>query len=100
MFLYALVTLINNTLFVLLGRVGRRLSFFTCLATLIIGGFLTAISNSFWTWASTRFIVGLTIPAIYQIPFIICKHLNFAINLHFAIEIIIHIGEQRYIFIY
>ncbi|XP_071635375.1 carcinine transporter isoform X2 [Temnothorax longispinosus] len=53
-------------------RIGRRLSFFTCLATLIIGGFLTAISNNFWTWASTRFVVGLTIPAIYQIPFIIC----------------------------
>ncbi|XP_018306964.1 carcinine transporter isoform X3 [Mycetomoellerius zeteki] len=53
-------------------RIGRRLSFFTCLATLIIGSFLTAISNNFWIWASTRFIVGLTIPAIYQIPFIIC----------------------------
>ncbi|KYN09242.1 Organic cation transporter 1 [Trachymyrmex cornetzi] len=56
-------------------RIGRRLSFFTCLATLIIGGFLTAISNNFWTWASTRFIVGLTIPAIYQIPFIISLEL-------------------------
>ncbi|XP_011157997.1 carcinine transporter isoform X2 [Solenopsis invicta] len=56
-------------------RIGRRLSFFTCLATLITGGFLTAISNNFWTWASTRFIVGLTIPAIYQIPFIISLEL-------------------------
>lgn len=54
-------------------RIGRRLSFFTCLATLITGGFLTSISNSFWTWAATRVVVGLTIPAIYQIPFIICK---------------------------
>ncbi|KAL6263397.1 hypothetical protein P5V15_006188 [Pogonomyrmex californicus] len=56
-------------------RIGRRLSFFTCLATLITGGFLTAISNNFWTWASTRFVVGLTIPAIYQIPFIISLEL-------------------------
>ncbi|XP_025072901.1 carcinine transporter isoform X2 [Pogonomyrmex barbatus] len=56
-------------------RIGRRLSFFTCLATLITGSFLTAISNNFWTWASTRFVVGLTIPAIYQIPFIISLEL-------------------------
>ncbi|KYN36385.1 Organic cation transporter 1 [Trachymyrmex septentrionalis] len=56
-------------------RIGRRLSFFSCLAILIIGGFLTAISNNFWTWASTRFVVGLTIPAIYQIPFIISLEL-------------------------
>ncbi|XP_025163436.1 carcinine transporter isoform X3 [Harpegnathos saltator] len=56
-------------------RIGRRLSFFTCLATLITGGFLTSISNNFWTWAATRVIVGLTIPAIYQIPFIISLEL-------------------------
>lgn len=56
-------------------RIGRRLSFFTCLATLITGGFLTSISNSFWTWAATRVVVGLTIPAIYQIPFIISLEL-------------------------
>ncbi|XP_011063251.1 PREDICTED: organic cation transporter protein isoform X1 [Acromyrmex echinatior] len=56
-------------------RIGRRLSFFTCLAILIIGGFLTAISSNFWTWVSTRFVVGLTIPAIYQIPFIISLEL-------------------------
>ncbi|XP_012278718.1 carcinine transporter [Orussus abietinus] len=56
-------------------RIGRRLSFFTCLATLIAGAFFTAISNSFWTWAATRMVVGLTIPAIYQIPFIISLEL-------------------------
>ncbi|XP_020279602.1 carcinine transporter isoform X2 [Pseudomyrmex gracilis] len=56
-------------------RIGRRLSFFTCLATLITGSFLTSLTNSFWSWASTRFIVGLTIPAIYQIPFIISLEL-------------------------
>ncbi|XP_078032878.1 carcinine transporter [Augochlora pura] len=56
-------------------RIGRRLSFFTCLATLITGGFLTSLSNSFWTWAATRVVVGLTIPAIYQIPFIISLEL-------------------------
>ncbi|XP_051160206.1 carcinine transporter [Leptopilina boulardi] len=56
-------------------RIGRRLSFFSCLATLIAGGFLTSISNSFWTWAACRVVVGLTIPAIYQIPFIISLEL-------------------------
>ncbi|XP_050458332.1 carcinine transporter isoform X1 [Cataglyphis hispanica] len=56
-------------------RIGRKLSFFACLATLITGGFLTSITNNFWTWASTRFVVGLTIPAIYQIPFIISLEL-------------------------
>lgn len=56
-------------------RIGRRLSFFTCLATLITGGILTSIANSFWTWAATRMVVGLTIPAIYQIPFIISLEL-------------------------
>ncbi|XP_043288498.1 carcinine transporter [Venturia canescens] len=56
-------------------RIGRKLSFFTCLATLIAGGCLTSISNSFWSWAACRFVVGLTIPAIYQIPFIISLEL-------------------------
>ncbi|XP_074101720.1 carcinine transporter isoform X2 [Cotesia typhae] len=56
-------------------RIGRRLSFFSCLATLITGGILTSIANSFWTWAVCRVVVGLTIPAIYQIPFIISLEL-------------------------
>ncbi|XP_011496168.1 PREDICTED: organic cation transporter 1 [Ceratosolen solmsi marchali] len=56
-------------------RLGRRLSFFICLGTLIIGACLTAVTNNFWSWAVTRTIVGLTIPAIYQIPFIISLEL-------------------------
>ncbi|XP_046398973.1 carcinine transporter isoform X2 [Ischnura elegans] len=56
-------------------RVGRRLSFFSCLATLLLGGILTAAAPNFWSWAGCRFIVGLTIPAIYQIPFIISLEL-------------------------
>jgi predicted MFS family arabinose efflux permease len=54
-------------------RFGRRLSFFSCLAVLIIGNLLSAAAPNFWSWAVFRFIVGLTVPAIYQIPFIICK---------------------------
>lgn len=54
-------------------RFGRRPSFFTCLATLIAGNLLSAAAPEFWSWAFFRFIVGLTVPAIYQIPFIICK---------------------------
>jgi MFS family permease len=51
--------------------IGRKKSFFLCLSVLIVGGLSTAFASSFWMWACSRFIVGLTIPAIYQIPFII-----------------------------
>ncbi|XP_059619144.1 carcinine transporter [Phlebotomus argentipes] len=56
-------------------RVGRRISYFFCLATLLLGSFLTAVSPNFWTWAASRIIVGLTIPAVYQIPFILALEL-------------------------
>lgn len=52
-------------------RVGRKISFFLCLGVELAGGFLTALAPNFWLWAACRFVVGLTIPAIYQIPFII-----------------------------
>lgn len=52
-------------------RSGRRISYFLCLATLLFGSFLTVISSNFWMWAFSRMIVGLCIPAVYQIPFII-----------------------------
>lgn len=55
-------------------RVGRKISFFTCLTTLLVGSILTAYADHFWVWVVARTIVGLTIPAIYQIPFIICKY--------------------------
>lgn len=54
-------------------RAGRRIAYFTCLATLLTGSFLTAASINFWMWTFSRIIVGLTIPAVYQIPFIIGK---------------------------
>ncbi|KAI5737201.1 hypothetical protein M8J76_011028 [Diaphorina citri] len=56
-------------------RLGRKLSFFLCLATLVGGSLLSAITQNFWQWAATRVVVGLTIPAIYQIPFIISLEL-------------------------
>ncbi|XP_013114234.1 carcinine transporter [Stomoxys calcitrans] len=56
-------------------RAGRRTSYFTCLATLLLGSLITSISTDFWTWAGSRVIVGLTIPAVYQIPFIISLEL-------------------------
>ncbi|XP_065202119.1 carcinine transporter [Planococcus citri] len=56
-------------------RIGRKRSFFICLSTLILGNVLTALSVEFWQWAISRAIVGLTIPAVYQIPFIICLEL-------------------------
>ncbi|XP_062547711.1 carcinine transporter isoform X2 [Armigeres subalbatus] len=56
-------------------RAGRRTSYFCCLATLLFGSFITAASRSFSMWALSRVIVGLTIPAVYQIPFIIALEL-------------------------
>ncbi|XP_052864161.1 carcinine transporter [Anopheles cruzii] len=56
-------------------RSGRRISYFSCLATLLAGSFITAASTNFWMWAFSRVIVGLTIPAVYQIPFIIALEL-------------------------
>jgi len=56
-------------------RVGRKPSFFLCLGIEIAGGLLTAVAPNFWLWSLCRFIVGLTIPAIYQIPFIIALEL-------------------------
>jgi MFS family permease len=61
-------------------RYGRRLSYFSCLATLLLGSFITAFSRDFGTWAFSRIIVGLTIPAVYQIPFIIGEHSTLAVN--------------------
>ncbi|XP_008178363.1 carcinine transporter [Acyrthosiphon pisum] len=60
---------------VLNDRIGRRKSYFLCLATLIVGSLLTACAMNFWWWAMSRVIVGLTIPAVYQIPFIISLEL-------------------------
>ncbi|XP_026469620.1 carcinine transporter [Ctenocephalides felis] len=56
-------------------RFGRRSTYFTCLATLLVGSVLTSVSRDFRTWAASRAIVGLTIPAVYQIPFIIALEL-------------------------
>ncbi|KAJ6648260.1 Carcinine transporter [Pseudolycoriella hygida] len=56
-------------------RAGRRTSYFSCLATLLFGSFLTALSVNFWMWTVSRIIVGMTIPAVYQIPFIIALEL-------------------------
>ncbi|XP_058820059.1 carcinine transporter isoform X2 [Topomyia yanbarensis] len=56
-------------------RAGRRISYFSCLATLLLGSFITAASTDFGMWAFSRVIVGLTIPAVYQIPFIIALEL-------------------------
>lgn len=64
-------------------RLGRRIAYFTCLATLLVGSFITAISPSFAVWAFSRAIVGLTIPAVYQIPFIIGKSLTIQYDYQF-----------------
>ncbi|CAH1105213.1 unnamed protein product [Psylliodes chrysocephalus] len=55
--------------------IGRKKSFFLCLTTLLLGSLLTVTAQNFWWWASSRIVVGLTIPAMYQIPFIISLEL-------------------------
>jgi MFS family permease len=66
-------------------RYGRRISYFSCLATLLVGSFITAFSTDFGMWAFSRIIVGLTIPAVYQIPFIIGKRLIYS-QLQFVLK--------------
>ncbi|XP_077300548.1 carcinine transporter isoform X2 [Arctopsyche grandis] len=56
-------------------KIGRKKSYFTCLSVLIIGSLLTSLAQNFTWWASSRVIVGSTIPAVYQIPFIISLEL-------------------------
>lgn len=58
---------------VLNDKIGRKKSYFTCLTTLLVGSLLTAVAQAYWWWSISRVIVGLTIPAVYQIPFIICR---------------------------
>lgn len=61
-------------------RSGRRIAYFSCLGTLIAGSLITAASIDFWMWCFSRVIVGLTIPAVYQIPFIIGELFLFTIQ--------------------
>ena len=70
-------------------RYGRRFSYFSCLGTLLIGSFITAFSTNFGMWAFSRIIVGLTIPAVYQIPFIIGMYFLISLN-----NIPIHIKDN------
>ncbi|XP_045626153.2 carcinine transporter [Procambarus clarkii] len=56
-------------------RLGRRVSFLMCLALEQVFGLVTAFAPDFYSWAVCRFLVGLTVPAIYQIPFIISLEL-------------------------
>lgn len=64
-------------------RIGRKKSFFACLTTLLIGSLMTAYAHEYWFWVLARAVVGLTIPAVYQIPFIICMLLILITDLFF-----------------
>lgn len=65
-------------------RIGRKKSFFICLTTLLIGSIMTSYAHEYWLWVLARAIVGLTIPAVYQIPFIICEYNINTITFSFA----------------
>lgn len=68
-------------------RIGRKKSFFACLSTLLLGSIMTAFAHQYWMWVLARTIVGLTIPAVYQIPFIICKYYTiFSIHLKIIVK--------------
>ncbi|KAF2364329.1 Major facilitator sugar transporter-like [Trinorchestia longiramus] len=56
-------------------KFGRRASFLLCLGIQQVAALVTAAAPSYSTWLTCRFFVGLTIPAIYQIPFIISMEL-------------------------
>ncbi|XP_063863454.1 carcinine transporter-like [Scylla paramamosain] len=56
-------------------KFGRRISFLVCLALEQVSGLITAFAPDYWSWVACRFLVGLTVPAIYQIPFIISLEL-------------------------
>ncbi|KAA0202783.1 hypothetical protein HAZT_HAZT010465 [Hyalella azteca] len=56
-------------------RFGRRASFLLCLGTEQVFALATAAAPTYEWWLACRFFVGLTIPAIYQIPFIISMEL-------------------------
>jgi len=53
-------------------RIGRKRNYFLCLLVEIIGGVATAFAPDIITWGIARFCVGLTIPAILHIPFVMC----------------------------
>lgn len=50
---------------------GRKRSYFLCLTLEIVGGICTALAPGFISWCIARFVVGLTVPAILHIPFVI-----------------------------
>jgi len=53
-------------------RIGRKMNYFLCLTVEILSGIATALAPDIFTWSLARFCVGLTIPAILHIPFVIC----------------------------
>lgn len=54
-------------------RLGRKRNYFLCLTVMIAFGIATPFAPDMTSWCIFRFFVGLTIPAILHIPFVICK---------------------------
>lgn len=53
-------------------RWGRRASFFSLLMLQVTVGTASAFATNVYVYTVLRFLVGLTFPALYQIPFIVC----------------------------
>lgn len=54
-------------------RLGRKKNYFLCLTVMIVFGIATPFAPDMTSWCIFRFFVGLTVPAILHIPFVICK---------------------------
>lgn len=65
-------------------RIGRKKNYFLCLTVEIVFGIATAFAPNVTWWIIFRFFVGLTIPAILHIPFVICQSTQtpYSFNVH------------------
>ncbi|VIO97102.1 Uncharacterized protein BM_BM11809 [Brugia malayi] len=63
---------IGNVLFgYIADKFGRRVSFFSILATLVICGTMNAFAWDTYSFTVLRFLTGLAFPALFQLPFIL-----------------------------
>ncbi|KAM3720876.1 Organic cation transporter [Dirofilaria immitis] len=63
---------IGNVLFgYIADKLGRRVSFFTILGSLVVCGTMNAFAWDIYSFIILRFLTGLAFPALFQVPFII-----------------------------
>lgn len=73
---------IGNCLFgYVADKFGRRRSFFVILTVLIVCGTASSFAKDIESFIILRFFTGLAFPALFQIPFIICKFVSMGVQL-------------------